>query len=525
MGRDGTTRPEQSLAGPKGFPPHHAIRGWRTLRPNLAAVAAVVALAFAGLAASAVLRGSLYGGIGLDANETRVNEVFPGTFVWWDGIRPGQAVVELHAADESGGWRIATTGPEGELHSSETEHEAALQDLLPFALFALVAGTVAAVTAWRFAQSSLVLSILTVAVALMPIRAAAFPLPSTVAQVVVLGAPLLWLAASYRAVRFPIVAVAAVLSVLWVVTRFGPVQWFDVVDRAVLAAILLAVGAVVGHPILRSWRAEVRRAPVLSSVDLAVLGLAAGALIAGGIVFRLPLVALVVLAVLAAAIYPRSRRAVSVAVDRLFVSQLRESLSIDAVEAERERIAREIHDSPLQELTGVIHRLERQPGTAPEQEALQGVAASLRASAMNVRPPVLDDLGLGPAIEFLAEQRNADPAAFRVDLHVDSEGYLAGERPPIDVELAIFRIVQEAIANAERHSGADRVLIRGSITADRVELAVLDEGSGIPGHLIDGRGTRLGIASMRARAASIGARLAIARRHPSGTIVEIRWPR
>ncbi|OGO51900.1 MAG: hypothetical protein A2V84_10785 [Chloroflexi bacterium RBG_16_70_13] len=145
--------------------------------------------------------------------------------------------------------------------------------------------------------------------------------------------------------------------------------------------------------------------------------------------------------------------------------------------------------------------------------------------ATELRPPVLDDLGLAPALEFLAEAASTEDVAV-VDEVEDLTSLDAGGRPPATVELAVFRVAQEAVANALRHAGATEIRLAGEVAADRVTLAIIDDGRGLDEAeaRAAGRRGRLGLASMRRRAEAIEAELDI---HGSekGTRVAIRWTR
>ncbi len=138
-------------------------------------------------------------------------------------------------------------------------------------------------------------------------------------------------------------------------------------------------------------------------------------------------------------------------------------------------------------------------------------------------PPVLDDLGLVPALE--AAVREA-AGAMEVRMEVANEtGYTRSERPPSEVELAIYRIVQEASTNAVRHSGGESVVVKGIVGRTRIELDVVDDGVGIEDVRVEAamRAGHLGVASMRRRAEAIDAQFEHARWDPRGTRVSVRW--
>jgi signal transduction histidine kinase len=214
-------------------------------------------------------------------------------------------------------------------------------------------------------------------------------------------------------------------------------------------------------------------------------------------------------------------------VDGLVEADARERAALQATEQERDRIARDLHDVPLQELASVIRRLDKQETTTEEANALREVAQHLRLLTTSLHPPELDDLGLGAALEHLRDRVRPEAPEVSVELRLDDEtGYAREMRPPAEVELAAFRIVQEAVANALKHGAAASVSIEGELRRDAVRLEVLDDGIGLDdGRLRAARRRgRLGMTSMQQRAAVIGARLEIGDGPESGTLVALDWP-
>ena len=123
----------------------------------------------------------------------------------------------------------------------------------------------------------------------------------------------------------------------------------------------------------------------------------------------------------------------------------------------------------------------------------------LRDLIAELRPAALDDLGLGPAIESLAK-RQAVIGGFAVEVEIDleSDGRLAR-----DTETAVYRIVQEALTNAVKHAGAEKVTLSVHQRADRVEVNVQDDGCGFDPH---GVRAGFGLTGMRERALLAGGR-------------------
>jgi signal transduction histidine kinase len=209
-------------------------------------------------------------------------------------------------------------------------------------------------------------------------------------------------------------------------------------------------------------------------------------------------------------------------IDRVFFVEERERISIQAAEDERARLSRELHDDPLQALAGVILQLEHRPEIHAERKTLRDVAAQLRGVATQLHPPVLDDLGLVPAIQSLF----AEPGPVEVSVEIENDaGYGRSQRPPADVELAAYRIIAEATGNAIRHSGCQRVIVRGRVGPLDLTIDVVDDGHGVrPREIEDAmRAGHLGVASMRRRAEAIDARLAHESHPERGTVVSLRW--
>ena len=184
-----------------------------------------------------------------------------------------------------------------------------------------------------------------------------------------------------------------------------------------------------------------------------------------------------------------------------------------SAEAERRRLAADLHDGPLQALTLLAYRLEV-AGDGENAELARDVTTELRAITASLRLPVIDDLGTGPALEWLTE-RVGKLAGTSIDLEQRQNG-----RPPREVEHAIFRVAQEALANAARH-GRPPIQVRYEATAGHASLVVQDAGDGALVQARDGQG--LGIVGMRERAHAIGADIELAQ-SGAGMKVSLVWP-
>ena len=233
-----------------------------------------------------------------------------------------------------------------------------------------------------------------------------------------------------------------------------------------------------------------------------------------------PLVVLVIGVVGALGLAAAARRSAPITAI-LLGAEVRERIALTAAEKERARLSREIHDDPLQTLAGVIQRLACRADVERELVDLRTVATRLREIATELHPPVLDDLGLVPALESLARHDEA----LDVQVVVDGSGYQAATRPPQDVEIAAYRIVREAVTNAVAHSGTSIVTVLGRVDADVVLLSVVDRGGGFRAPDVDRamRTGHIGVASMRRRAEAIHAALDVQSGVGAGTTVTLRW--
>ncbi|HXH27695.1 MAG TPA: ATP-binding protein [Candidatus Polarisedimenticolia bacterium] len=189
----------------------------------------------------------------------------------------------------------------------------------------------------------------------------------------------------------------------------------------------------------------------------------------------------------------------------------------NAEEAERGRIARDLHDGPLQKailLGGAADgTLKDRDGVARE------LVTELRELCARLRPAILDDLGLVPALEWLLEQT---AQGFRVSPHLTLRGMAEEDRLDPGAELALFRVTQEAVSNALRHGHPSSIHVSLTRTFDGVELAIADDGDGavFAGDQVRG----LGIPGMRERLRQVGGSVSVASDGRSGTLVSARIP-
>lgn len=192
-----------------------------------------------------------------------------------------------------------------------------------------------------------------------------------------------------------------------------------------------------------------------------------------------------------------------------------------AQEAERLRIARELHDELGQTLTAVAlraeHTAEREGDEHPEfaemAKIVQRGLADVRRISLELRPGALEELGLLNAMISLCA-RVSEQTGMRI--HRELEGPLP--KLPPDVELAVYRIAQEALTNAVRHSHASAVTVSLRCADGYLLLSVKDNGEGLPEHVIAGGG----LTGMRERAMLIGAALDIESIPGAGVEVRVR---
>ncbi|HLM08265.1 MAG TPA: GAF domain-containing sensor histidine kinase [Thermoleophilaceae bacterium] len=204
--------------------------------------------------------------------------------------------------------------------------------------------------------------------------------------------------------------------------------------------------------------------------------------------------------------------------------------SIRASERERTRWARELHDETLQELgalkllletaerSGRAEMLERAVGTSVEQLDLS--IRNLQGLITELRPAALDELGIEPALEALVK-RVATTSGLEVNARVELAPVTAGGRLPSELESTIYRLVQEALTNAVKHSGADRADVEVAAAGDIVTVAVRDDGEGFePGRTGEG----FGLVGMHERVALVGGALEIDSAPGRGTTVSATLP-
>jgi signal transduction histidine kinase len=216
--------------------------------------------------------------------------------------------------------------------------------------------------------------------------------------------------------------------------------------------------------------------------------------------------------------------AVALAASRLFREvQASRARLVVAREEERKYLRRELHDGLGPGLAAIGLRLdvlgakapaELTPSIAAVRALTDSLVADVRRMVHDLRPAALDELGLLRALEDLALRGDDGP-----EVTVTTPGR---ELPQLSaaVEVAAYRIVQEALTNALKHSGAERVSISAEADRNRLLLQVTDDGRGLPERVVEG----VGSGSMRDRAAELGGVLRRVPRPGGGTMVEAELP-
>ena len=222
--------------------------------------------------------------------------------------------------------------------------------------------------------------------------------------------------------------------------------------------------------------------------------------------------------------------ATAVATARSVASE-RQRQRLAAAEGERRRWARELHDETLQSLSALriglsaagrsdrLDTVKQAVGQAVEQ--LEEAIANLRGLITDLRPAVLDELGVQAAVESLAERTGRQGIAVDVSIELAHEHGIEATRPAPELETGLYRIVQEALTNASKHGNATRAVVEIHEEHGVVHLSVRDDGSGFDPHAhSDG----FGLLGMRERVALLDGELLVDSTPGLGTVISARIP-
>lgn len=225
---------------------------------------------------------------------------------------------------------------------------------------------------------------------------------------------------------------------------------------------------------------------------------------------------------------------VQIAERELAESRVRELLAqqVQAVESERARISRDLHDTLGQHLAALALRMKTIAAmTASVAEVREHVASAhdlvrriedeLDRLSYELRPPALDDLGLDEALRTHAQHWSSE-AGVDIDLH--SHGLRAARLPPV-VETTVYRVVQETLTNIRKHAGATRVGLIVERRKDELRVIVEDDGCGFDStSVVSGRGQHLGLRGMAERARLVAGQFEIESVPGRGTTAYLTIP-
>jgi signal transduction histidine kinase len=206
---------------------------------------------------------------------------------------------------------------------------------------------------------------------------------------------------------------------------------------------------------------------------------------------------------------------------------------LSAREDERRRLARDLHDGPAQTLAAAlfgvdlaVSALDRAPATARDEllaarTLVRDALDDVRAQMTGLRPRLLEQRGVVVALNGLA----SPPPLWGTEISIETQGIGPEERLPADIELALFRIAQEAVSNARRHGVASHVRVSLAVRPDVAELLVGDDGRGFLwepefGWLSRGEG----LPGMRERAELLGGTLRVDSAPGAGTRIAVTLP-
>jgi signal transduction histidine kinase len=205
----------------------------------------------------------------------------------------------------------------------------------------------------------------------------------------------------------------------------------------------------------------------------------------------------------------------------------------DVREEERRSLARDLHDGPAQSMAAAlfgvdlaITALDRTPAAARDEllrarELLRDALDDVRGLMSGLRPRLLEERGLVTALQALA----GITPLWGPTMAIETRGFTTKDRLPPEIELALYRIAQEAISNARRHGAASHVSLILERAPGTAQLEVIDDGHGFPPQSIRpaaGRGE--GLPGMRERASLLGGRLTIDSAPGSGTRILVSVP-
>jgi PAS domain S-box-containing protein len=203
--------------------------------------------------------------------------------------------------------------------------------------------------------------------------------------------------------------------------------------------------------------------------------------------------------------------------------------ALRSVEEERQRIARELHDDTAQRLATLMVKVRllsldadegrRAQGLAELREQILETAEGVKRIARGLRPPELEEVGLRSALQVHTRSLR-EAAGFEVEVDMEPVEHLLD----LEAKLCLYRIVQEALSNALRHSGSDRARVTIWVENGRVVALVEDQGRGFRAARASADGAGLGLVGMQERAVMLGGRVLVDSSPGEGTRIRIELP-
>ena len=202
---------------------------------------------------------------------------------------------------------------------------------------------------------------------------------------------------------------------------------------------------------------------------------------------------------------------------------------VEVQEAERRHLASELHDQVGQMLTGLQFSLEMckalpdqevKSHLATSQEIVKEIIAQVRELSLNLRPSLLDDMGLHECLEWHIE-RYSKQTGIRVQLTEDG---LVEKRFPSDIEITVFRIIQEALTNIARHARTQEACVDVHVNGEDIYFTIQDQGQGFDPESVEAEYESTGLGGMRERVNLIGGQFEIRSAPGIGTLINVRIP-
>ncbi len=206
---------------------------------------------------------------------------------------------------------------------------------------------------------------------------------------------------------------------------------------------------------------------------------------------------------------------------------------LSAQENERKRIAAELHDSIGQRMSAIKFAVEDALRTGHDGmsgetvvrlstvvDHIRDTIDEVRRTSMELRPPMLDDLGLLPTIDWFCREYGGVFDRTRVDKRIG----VSEREVPQELKIVVFRIIQEAFHNITKHAGATAILLQLAADNGRLQLTVQDNGCGFDMEDVGRSGSGMGLTSMRERAELSGGVFRLASTPEGGTAITASWP-